>query len=67
MNLESMSFDRGVLSFANWLGSVIMPTLAAVLALLGAYLNSADRKAFMRLAAAMLTASVVWKFVASMV
>lgn len=29
MNLGNMSFDRGVLQLANWLGNVIMPTLAA--------------------------------------
>jgi hypothetical protein len=29
MNLGSMSFDTGVLHLANWLGNVIMPTLAA--------------------------------------
>ncbi|HXY51792.1 MAG TPA: hypothetical protein VEI01_20255 [Terriglobales bacterium] len=29
MNLGSMSFDNGVLHLANWLGNVIMPTLAA--------------------------------------
>ena len=30
MNLTSMSFDRGILDLANWLGNVIMPTMAAV-------------------------------------
>ena len=30
MNLGSMSFDNGVLHLANWLGNVIMPTIAAV-------------------------------------
>lgn len=29
MNLGSMSFDHGILNLANWLGNVIMPTLAA--------------------------------------
>lgn len=29
MNLGTMSFDNGVLHLANWLGNVIMPTLAA--------------------------------------
>ena len=29
MNLGNMSFDRGVLQLANWLGNVIMPTVAA--------------------------------------
>ena len=29
MNLGNMSFDNGVLHLANWLGNVIMPTLAA--------------------------------------
>ncbi|HWR13506.1 MAG TPA: hypothetical protein VN577_01660 [Terriglobales bacterium] len=29
MNLGNMSFDHGVLNLANWLGNVIMPTLAA--------------------------------------
>ena len=29
MNLGYMSFDNGVLHLANWLGNVIMPTLAA--------------------------------------
>ena len=28
MNLRNMSFDNGVLHLANWLGNVIMPTLA---------------------------------------
>ena len=29
MSLGNMSFDHGVLNLANWLGNVIMPTLAA--------------------------------------
>ena len=29
MNLANMSFDHGMLHLANWLGNVIMPTLAA--------------------------------------
>ena len=29
MNLGNMSFDHGILHLANWLGNVIMPTLAA--------------------------------------
>jgi Na+/H+-translocating membrane pyrophosphatase len=29
MNLQSMSFDHGILHLANWLGNVMMPTLAA--------------------------------------
>lgn len=29
MNLANMAFDNGVLHLANWLGNVIMPTLAA--------------------------------------
>jgi len=29
MNLGNMSFDNGVLHLANWMGNVIMPTLAA--------------------------------------
>ena len=29
MNLGSMSFDNGILNLANWVGNVIMPTLAA--------------------------------------
>ena len=29
MNLGNLSFDHGVLHLANWLGNVIMPTLAA--------------------------------------
>src|SRR5215469_3259091 len=30
MNLGNMSFDNGILHLANWMGNVIMPTLAAV-------------------------------------
>src|SRR5581483_734093 len=30
MNLSGMSFDHGILNLANWVGNVIMPTLAAV-------------------------------------
>jgi hypothetical protein len=30
MNLSQMSFDNGILHLANWMGNVIMPTLAAV-------------------------------------
>jgi hypothetical protein len=30
MNLNGMTFDRGMLNLANWVGNVIMPTLAAV-------------------------------------
>ena len=30
MNLSQMSFDHGILNLANWVGNVIMPTLAAV-------------------------------------
>ncbi|HEX3107103.1 MAG TPA: hypothetical protein VHQ22_21905 [Terriglobales bacterium] len=30
MNFSQMSFDNGVLHLANWMGNVIMPTLAAV-------------------------------------
>ena len=29
MNLGNMSFDHGILHLANWVGNVIMPTLAA--------------------------------------
>lgn len=29
MNLQNMSFDHGILHLANWVGNVIMPTLAA--------------------------------------
>jgi hypothetical protein len=29
VNLGNMSFDHGMLNLANWLGNVIMPTLAA--------------------------------------
>jgi len=29
MNLENMSFGNGILHLANWLGNIIMPTLAA--------------------------------------
>jgi hypothetical protein len=29
MNLGNMTFDHGILHLANWLGNVIMPTLAA--------------------------------------
>ena len=29
MNLGNMSFDHGILHLANWMGNVIMPTLAA--------------------------------------
>jgi hypothetical protein len=30
MNFSQMSFDSGVLHLANWVGNVIMPTIAAV-------------------------------------
>ena len=30
MNLGNMSFDQGILNLANWMGNVIMPTLAAL-------------------------------------
>ena len=30
MNFSQMSFDNGILHLANWLGNVIMPTIAAV-------------------------------------
>jgi hypothetical protein len=30
MNLSGMTFDHGILNLANWVGNVIMPTLAAV-------------------------------------
>jgi len=30
MNLTGMSFNHGILNLANWVGNVIMPTLAAV-------------------------------------
>jgi len=30
MNLSQLSFDNGILHLANWMGNVIMPTLAAV-------------------------------------
>ncbi len=30
MNLTGMSFDHGILNLANWVGNVIMPTMAAV-------------------------------------
>ena len=29
MNLGNMTFDNGILHLANWLGNVIMPTIAA--------------------------------------
>ena len=29
MNLGNMTFDHGILHLANWMGNVIMPTLAA--------------------------------------
>jgi len=34
MNLNGMAFDHGILNFANWIGNVIMPTLAAVFIIL---------------------------------
>jgi hypothetical protein len=55
-------------SLWNHLAGTIMPT-AAVLALVGAILNFATRKPFLRLVAvslAMLTVSAVWKLVMSM-
>jgi hypothetical protein len=30
MNFSQMSFDNGMLHLANWVGNVIMPTIAAV-------------------------------------
>lgn len=30
MNLSQMSFDNGILHLANWMGNVIMPTIAAI-------------------------------------
>src|SRR5215470_19193093 len=30
MNVSQLSFDNGILHLANWMGNVIMPTLAAV-------------------------------------
>ena len=30
MNLGNMSFDNGILNLTNWMGNVIMPTIAAV-------------------------------------
>jgi hypothetical protein len=30
MNLSQLSFDNGILHLANWMGNVIMPTLAGV-------------------------------------
>ena len=30
MNFSQMSFDNGILHLANWVGNVIMPTIAAV-------------------------------------
>ena len=30
MNLGNMSFDQGVLNLANWMGNVILPTLAGL-------------------------------------
>ena len=35
MNLGNMSFDNGVLHLANWLGNVIMPTLAGAFIIIG--------------------------------
>ena len=29
MNLGNMTFDNGILNLANWMGNVIMPTIAA--------------------------------------
>jgi len=55
-------------SLWNHLAGTIMP-LAAVLALVGAILNFATHKPFMRLVAvslAMLTTSAIWKLVVSM-
>lgn len=34
MNLAAMSFDQGILNLANWVGNVIMPTVAAVFIIL---------------------------------
>ena len=55
-------------SLWNHLAGAIMP-IAAVLALIGAILNFASRKPFLRLVAvslAMLTTSAIWKLVTSM-
>ncbi len=68
MNLGNMTFDNGILHLANWLGNVIMP-IAAVLALVGAILNFATKKPFLRLVAvslALLTVSAIWKLLISM-
>ncbi len=34
MNLNNLSFDQGVLNLANWMGNVIMPTLAGLFIIL---------------------------------
>ncbi|HXX26931.1 MAG TPA: hypothetical protein VEI99_00635 [Terriglobales bacterium] len=34
MNLGNMSFDQGVLNLANWMGNVIMPSLAGLFIIL---------------------------------
>jgi len=34
VNLGNMSFDQGVLNLANWMGNVIMPTLAGLFIIL---------------------------------
>jgi len=44
MNLGAMSFDQGILNLANWLGNVIMPTLAAVFIILSVLQFSKGRE-----------------------
>jgi hypothetical protein len=45
MNLGNMSFDHGMLNLANWLGNVIMPTLAAAFIII-AILQFSRRREF---------------------
>ena len=44
MNLGNMSFDHGMLNLANWLGNVIMPTLAAAFIIIAILLFSKGRE-----------------------
>ena len=37
MNFSQMSLDNGILHLANWVGNVIMPTIAAVFIIMAMY------------------------------
>ena len=58
MNLGNMSFDHGILHLANWLGNVIMPTIAAAFIIIAIAFVGSSQMIVMSVASVLLSIMV---------